>query len=78
MTFPIRNRTRFKPGNPRFDALVTEAEREAEAFLIYNPSRRAAVRIDVSHRGAGEYMAKSVYVSDQGTSLIATVFSRAA
>jgi hypothetical protein len=74
--FAIRNRTSFKPGNSRFDSLVTEAAREIEAFLVYNPSRRDACRIDVTHNGRGEYKARAVYTSSQGTSHIATVYSR--
>jgi hypothetical protein len=76
MTFTVRNNTSMKPGNTRFDCLVMEAERELEAFLVYNPSRRPNCRIDVLHHARGEYKARCVFVSNQGTSHVATVFSR--
>jgi len=75
-SFPIRNNTAMKPGNVRFDCLIEETEREIEQFLVYNPSRRLNVRIDVTHHHRGEYKARGVFTSNQGTTHIATVFSK--
>lgn len=74
--FPVRNRTSLKPGNPRYDAMVIEATREIEAFLVYNPSRRANCRIDLMHHARGEYKARCMFTSNQGNSHITTVFNK--
>ena len=75
MTFPIRNRTSMKPGNARFECLALEAERECEAFLVYNPSRRASTFIEIAHYGRGTYVARGYFTSDQGRTRVATVIS---
>ena len=73
--FPLRNFTRMKLGNPRLDCLLTEASQELEAWLVYNPSRRPACYIEVSHAGRGRYKARGVYTSNQGSSAPVIVYS---
>jgi hypothetical protein len=72
----VINKTRMKPGNPRLDCLVEEARREMESFLVYNPSRRKAAFIEVTHAGGRMYRARGCYASDQGRSTPVCVYGR--
>jgi hypothetical protein len=74
----VINRTRFKPGNVRFDSLVEEARRELESWLVYNPSRRESAWIEVTYAGGGIYAARGRYSAGpgMGTSSPVCVYSR--
>lgn len=73
MTFPIRNHTKLKPGNTRYDRLIEAATVKAERFLSMNPSRRESMFIMLQWRG-NEYVARIKFTSNQGTSHVDSVF----
>lgn len=75
MSFPLRNFTKMKPGNPKLDCLAEEVGRELDAWLAYNPSRRPACYVEVTHAGRGRYRGRGVYTSDQGHSAPVVIYS---
>lgn len=75
ITVPIINRTSLKPGQPRYDALLADIDWQVRRFLQWNPARSETTRVRILHAGHGLYKARAEYISDQGTSHIATAFS---
>ena len=71
--FKVRNHTRLKAGESRYDRLIELANERAERFLSVNPSRRESTFIALYWKGS-EYRAYVKFTSNQGTGSIATVF----